>query len=305
MDLVDTRKSRCQRCGILPQKVFNPIAGCMTTKSTTPRSPSEFLCEDTTARELWEHVQAAGAYEHHRREGDTHYIGFVDTQKLLETSRIGKTLVEKLASVVSNSGNRPSVLLAPRRARARLLARKMCRALEAATGIRPRILEATQKRSTGRWELSAANFGELFHADVLIVDTAAGHGRTIDQLASLAARATARRIGGAVLLSRLSPPCEDAFNLRLSGGYHRLFHLPIRPVAIRGDRVDLCPVCRHKDAIRRFAEESDIDGLEEWADSLLKARRGAVEPSPRGEQHSRYSSGRIFCRGAAPRWRAE
>ena len=115
-----------------------------------PRSPSEFLSEDATARELWEHVQAAGAYEHHRREGDTHYIAFVDTRKLLESRRTGKTLVEKLVGAVSKSGNRPSVLLVPRRSRARvLLAAKMCRAFEAVTGIRPRILAATQKRVDG------------------------------------------------------------------------------------------------------------------------------------------------------------
>jgi hypothetical protein len=96
-------------------------------------------------------------------------------------------------------------------------------------------------------------------------------------LATLAGKAKARRIGAAVLLSRLTPPCEDAFNLRLTGGFRRLFNLPIRPVAIRGDRVDLCPVCRRKDAIRRFAKDSDIEALEEWADSLFKLRGRAVE----------------------------
>jgi hypothetical protein len=205
----------------------------------------------------------------------------VDTRKLLESREIGKILVRKLVDVVNMSESRPGILLAPHRSRARVLAAKMSRAIETVTGFRPRILEATQKWTTGQWKLSPDEYIELFDANVLIVDTAAGHGRTIDQLATLAERAKARRIGAAVLLSRLTPPCEDAFNLRLSGGYHRLFNLPIRPVAIRGEGVDLCPVCRRKNAIRRFAKESDIEALEHWADSLLKRRRGAIDSSPR------------------------
>jgi hypothetical protein len=244
---------------------------------------------ETAINQLVQHhmrvVQAAKAYEHHRREGDTHYIGFVDTRKLLESRKIGKILVGKLVDVVHKSGNRPAVLLAPHRSPARILAAKMSRAFEAVTGVRPRIVEATQKRTTGEWAVSPDGYITLFDADVLVVDTAASHGRTLDQLATLAGRAKARRIGGAVLLSRLTPPCEDAFNLRLNGGYHRLFNLPIRPVAIRGDRVDLCPVCRHRNAIRQFAKESDIDAVEHWATGLLKARRGpqkkVFQPQPR------------------------
>lgn len=262
----------------LTQQVFNPIAGCMTTKCLAPRSPSQFLQDNPSAKELWSYVQAAEAYEHHRREGDTHYIGFVDTRKLMECRGIGEELVDKLVDVVSKSGNQPTYLLVPNRSRAGLLAQLATKAFHAKCGFRPETVVATRKWTTGQWELPPDQFAQLPDADVLIVDTAAGHGRTIDQLATLASKSKARRIGAAVLLSRLTPPCEDTFNLRLSGGYHRLFNLPIRPVAIRGNRIDLCPVCRRKNAIRRFAEESDIQALEQWADSLLKKRRGAPEP---------------------------
>jgi hypothetical protein len=283
----------------LPQQVFNPIAGCMTTKSTAPRSPSQFLQEDSGARELWSYVQTAEAYEHHRREGDTHYIGFVDTRKLMECRDIGKDLVYKLVDVIFKSGNRPTFLIVPHRSRAGILAKMMTRAFESRSGTRPQTIVATRKWTTGQWELPPHEFAKLHEADVLIVDTAAGHGRTIDQLASLVGRAKASRVGAAVLLSRLTPPCEDAFNLRLTGGYHRLFNLPIRPVAIRGDRIELCPVCRRKNAIRRFAEDSDIEALEQWAESLFKVRRGAIEHvrRPREKQLRLFELERPFLSG--------
>ena len=283
----------------LPQQVFNPIAGCMTTKCTAPRSPSQFLQEDPSAQDLWSHVQTAEAYEHHRREGDTHYIGFVDTRKLLECRGVGSDLVDRLVDVILKSGNRPTFLVMPQRSRAGILTKMMTRTFESRVGIRPRVLVATRKWTTGQWELSRHEFASLHDADVLIVDTAAGHGRTIDQLASLVGKAKASRIGAAVLLSRLTPPCEDAFNLRLSGGYHRLFNLPIRPVAIRGDRVDLCPVCRRKNAIRRFAEDSDIEALEQWAESLFKMRRGPIEQvrQPREKQMMLFELDRSFLSG--------
>ncbi len=265
------------RSSELPQQVFNPIAGCMTTRSMSPRSPSQFLQEDPSARELWSYVQTAEAYEHHRREGDTHYIGFVDTKKLMECGQIGKDLVAKLVDVIFNSGNRPGYLLIPHRSRVGILAEMMSREFVRAHGFRPKTVVATRRWTTGQWEVAVEDFGRLHDADVLIVDTAAGHGRTIDQLTTLAGKAKALRVGAAVLLSRLTPPCEDAFNLRLTGGFHRLYNLPIRPVAIRGDRIDLCPVCRKKDAIRRFAQDSDIEALEKWADSLFKMKGRAVE----------------------------
>ncbi|MGE3778688.1 MAG: hypothetical protein AB7F89_16010, partial [Pirellulaceae bacterium] len=286
----------------LPQRVFNPIAGCMTTRSTSPRSPSEFLLEDPSAKELWSYVQAAEAYEHHRREGDTHYIGFIDTKKLMECSSVGKDLVTKLAATIFNSGNRPAYLLTPHRSRAGLLAEMMTREFRRVYGFRPQTIVGTRRWTTGQWELQADDFGRLHDADVLIVDTAAGHGRTIDQLASLAAKAKARRIGAAVLLSRLTPPCADAFNLRLTGGFHRLFNLPIRPVAIRGDRIDLCPVCRRKDAIRRFAKDSDIEALEQWADSLFRLRGRTVEPvrRPREKQLMLFELEKPFLSACGP-----
>lgn len=279
MNVVDTKKSACQRCGLVSTQYFNPIAGCMTTKASAPRSPSEFLDEDENARELWKVVEATGAYEHHRREGDTHYIGFVDTRKLLTSRAVGKALTDKLVNILSRTGNRPTVLLVPSRVRAELFARMLAGELRKVAEHRLRIVTAQRKWTTGKWELAPRDAVVLTNEDVLIVDTAAGHGRTVDQLASLADKLNAKRVGAAVLLSRLTPPCEDAFNLRLSGGFHRLFNLPIRPVAIRGDRIDLCPVCRRKNAIRQFADDSNIEPLEQWAESLFRVRRSPEKTS--------------------------
>jgi orotate phosphoribosyltransferase len=277
MELSINRLNDSTRATPLPKLVFNPIAGYMTTKSGEPRSPSDFLNQDGNARELWEYVSRANAYEHHRREGDTHYIAFVDTQKLLENREIATALVAKLAEAIRNSGPLPDVLLVPKRARARLLAVRLARALGAFRGARPKIVYAAKSGSAATWRVSADHAAILRDKSVCIVDTAAGHGRTVDQFAALATRRHASSISAAVLLSRLSPPCEAAFARRLSGGFHRLYSLPIRPVAIRGDRLDLCPVCRRKNAIRQFAEESDMAGLEQWATRLLSARRGPAE----------------------------
>ena len=44
-----------------------------------------------------------------------------------------------------------------------------------------------------------------------------------------------------------------------------LFNLPIRPVAIHGSRENLCPVCLHRETVRRFVEDADIQALKDWA----------------------------------------
>jgi hypoxanthine-guanine phosphoribosyltransferase len=261
----------------LPKLVFNPIAGYMTARAAEPRSPTEFLNQDGNARELWEYISQANAYEHHRREGDTHYIAFVDTQKLLEHREIGATLVAKLAEAIRSCGQLPDVLLVPKRIRAQMLATRLSKALGVFRGVRPKVVYVARIANKATWRVSADDLSMLQDKAVCVVDTAAGQGRTIDQLAALATRLGASSIGAAVLLSRLTPPCEVAFARRLSSGFHRLYSLPIRPVAIRGDRLDLCPVCRRKNAIRQFAENSDIEALEQWAAHLLSARRAPTE----------------------------
>src|SRR5260370_7267522 len=40
---------QCPNCGILPRAEFNPVAGRMTKKKNEPRSPSEFLAQDSVA----------------------------------------------------------------------------------------------------------------------------------------------------------------------------------------------------------------------------------------------------------------
>lgn len=282
MNLNDPIKS-CPRCGAFERKVFNPVAGYMTTKASKARSPSQFLDQDREARELWNLVNEVDAYEHHRREGATHYIGFVDTRKLLEAP-VGRQLCQRLLDILSDAGETPTVFLVPRRSRASLLAKKLSEAMEDVLKPRPRVIYAARRWRTGRWVVADEDVAALRNNKVLIVDTAVGHGRTIDQLATVAMQCKARSIGAAVLLSRLSPPCEETFRNRFDGRFYRLFNLPIRPVAIRGGRVDLCPVCRRKEALRRFVEEADVSSLDGWVESLLKTRHGAPQDAPHSQQ---------------------
>ena len=53
-----------------------------------------------------------------------------------------------------------------------------------------------------------------------------------------------------------------AFRERLAGGFHRLYHLPIRPVLIHGHKADLCPICQRKAAVSKAAQESRLESLQ-------------------------------------------
>jgi hypothetical protein len=132
-----------------------------------------------------------------------------------------------------------------------------------------------RKRSAGglAWHLTPTQKSVLTGARVLVVDTAAGHGRTIDHLVRLVAESSPSTIGAAVLLSRLAEACQDAFEARLNGGFCWLYHFPIRPVVIRGRDAELCPVCRRRSAIRQAGHASGIDAVRRWSDSVTRRFR--------------------------------
>jgi orotate phosphoribosyltransferase len=261
----------CPRCGRLERREFNPFAHCMTAKAPTARSPSQFLDYAPEAREFWEYVDTVGAYEHHRVERGAHYTAFVDTLKMLEHPVIGPKLVGKLRDLLDRTGT-PDVLLFPNLKRAKVLAGRLGEVL-ATRESRGRIALVTTRSRDGHWHLSRTVRCRLYAKSVLIVDSAAGHGRTLDELSMLAHACGASRVGGAVVLSRLSESAEESFRARLSGGFHRLYHLPVRPVLIYGDDRDVCPVCQRKAAVTRAAQESRLEAIKQLA-TWLSQRRG-------------------------------
>jgi orotate phosphoribosyltransferase len=288
----------CPRCARLERREFNPFANCMTAKAPTARSPSQFLDYAPDAREFWEYVDAVGAYEHHRIERGTHYVAFVDTLKLLEHAEIGPRLVRKLHDLLLDRSGPPEVLLAPNLQRAKTLAGRLADTL-AAQQPRRRVPLVTARTRDGHWYLSRPARSRLYGKSVLIVDSAAGHGRTLDELSLLARACGAARVGGAVLLSRLTESAEESFRARLSGGFHRLYHLPVRPVLISCDDRDVCPVCQRKAAVTRAAQDSRLEAIKQLAAWLSqrgqKGSRGDAEgPSTPARQPTLFPAETSF-----------
>lgn len=254
----------CPRCGRMERREFNPFAHCMTAKAPAARSPSQFLDYDPDAREFWECVDEVGAYEHHRVERGAHYIAFVDTLKMLEHVEVGKRVVGKLRDLLLDQAAPAEVLLVPNRKRAKVLAERLSEVLRL-KGPRAKPPLVTARGQDGRWRLPRATRCRLYDKSVLIVDSAAGHGRTLDELSLLAQSCGASRVAGAVVLSRLTESAEESFRARLSGGFHRLYHLPVRPVLICGNDKDICAVCKRKAAVTKAAEESRLEAIKQLA----------------------------------------
>lgn len=278
---------QCKRCGVLPKQEFNPFANCMTVRLSKARSPSEFIAKNDEAREFWELVNRADAYQKHFVERNCHYTAFVDTGKLLQHESIGTTLVESLREKVSQHRVLPTVFLVPQRRRASLLAERLSDSLDfVSTRGRPVIVQA--KWHNDAWGIKEPARNRLYGARVLVVDSAAGYGRTLDTLVGLATKAGAETVGAAIILSRVTEECEDAFRARLSGGFFRLFHLPIRPVVIRGSNPALCPFCSRKAAVKEAARESGHEAIRCWANRLSQQRRfsesTSVATSPENEE---------------------
>lgn len=249
---------------------FNPLSGCMVQTDAAPVSPSQFLFDNPDALKFWQMVDTAGAYQHHRIErGTVHYRAFVHTTRLLNHTRTGPEIVSQFADKLLHSVC-PSAIVVPRRSRGLRLGRELQRELERRVpGLELPMLVA--RREDGQWALSRAARRRVRMKDVLIVDSAVGHGKTIEVLADIVREAGARQVGAAVLLSRVSGDCEQALQSRWSLGFHRLFHFPVQPVVIRGSDPMLCPVCRdeasHQQARgQRLSPLSQLPGRRSWND---------------------------------------
>jgi orotate phosphoribosyltransferase len=271
----------CPRCGRVERREFNPFAHSMTAKAPTARSPSQFLDYDADAREFWEYVDLVGAYEHHRVERGAHYIAFVDTLKMLEHPEVGAKVVAKLRDLLLDRADSPEAILVPNLKRAKVLAERLCDVLTPKEA-RRRISLLTACSQNGHWRLSRAARCRLYAKSVLIVDSATGHGRTLDELSMLAHACGASRVGGAVLLSRLTESAEESFRARLNGGFYRLYNLPVRPVLIYGDDKDVCPVCQRKAAVTKAAEDSRLEAIKQLASWLTQRGGHASGPCETG-----------------------
>lgn len=281
MDIVDPTSASCRRCGVLPARVFNPVSQCMTQRAPHPRSPSEFLAENAEAREFWHLVDRARAYEHHRKEENTHYIAFVDTRKLLEHEEVGPTIVSRLSERIVAT-MRPEILLVPNRIRGQILARMLAASLslrsESVRLIAARRMQRRGEQVAGcrPWFIRPDDREAISGRRVLVVDAAAGHGTTIDRLTQLATTCGAASVGAAVVISRLTETCEQTFAERLPGAFTWLFHLPIRPVLIRGQDDSLCPICQRKAALEQVAEASGVDAIQHWTQQLRRRGRRSI-----------------------------
>jgi adenine/guanine phosphoribosyltransferase-like PRPP-binding protein len=260
--------------------VFNPFSCTMTKCVRESRSPSEFLQENHEVASFWRLVDQVDAYQLHKKEGNSHYIAFVDTLQLLQAKKVGDELVEELCQRVEANFADPDLVLVPgKRARGRILGQRVVRRLVQSRRGQPVMVVASWGK--GRWRIQPQDLAKFPNSRVLVVDTAIGHGRTIESLCNLAASLQATGVGAAVLISRLPESGEVGLDHRLPDGFISLYHLPIQPFVIRGSRKDLCPVCAEKAAVRSAMREEWGRGLfdqwEKWLSRLPVTRTGDID----------------------------
>lgn len=250
---------------------FNPLANAMTFKRHVGRSPEQFLTECPEANDLWkflsrveQHPDGIGVYKRHFVEGDTHYTQFVDTGRILKHSEFGPEIIERIRDHLAARHVVPDVLMFPKRRRAELFAERLRDSFDVATS---GSLELVSVRCGGdrRWHFPPDTRDKLRDKFVLIVDTGIGHGKTIDLFGMAAAELGAAGIGVAVILSRLPESAEKAFSDRFSGGFLRLFNLPVRPVVVRGTPRENCPYCQRKMALSYAATETQSEAIQKLA----------------------------------------
>lgn len=275
MMLNDPAHDQCPRCATLRKLVFNPISSQMTVKKLVPRSPTQFLQEFPEAVTFWEAVNTAQVYEHHRIEGNTHYLAFVNTAQMIAHPTVGPSLVRSLIDLLVKDAPLPRVILVPDRSRARLLASKLVESLAGQLKSQSVDVVLAQRRHAF-WRITDNVRQRIAGKNVLVLDSASGHGCVLDELTILAREAGGLTVSAAVLLSRLTLSCEEAFQHRLGGRFVRLFHLPIRPVAIRTDDRSLCPVCHQRTLVQQAAEERQDKALVQLAKQALSKRRRPV-----------------------------
>jgi orotate phosphoribosyltransferase len=238
---------QCPRSDSHPAEAFNPVRGGMTTLKTSPRTVTGHLRDEPDAAELWDFVNCANAFQQHHRENRRHYVPFIDTHRLLSHPAVGMTIIAKLATLVLQNMEPPDAVLVRHRSRSRMLGKKLVEALRSRGIIGVQLIVAGVRQS--RFSFMHDGEEQIRHRRrVLVADTAAAHGETIDELALLASCGGLRNVGGALVVSHLSEACEEAFRHRLSGGFVRLYSFPGRPWN------DTCPVCNEAQRLRWVVE---------------------------------------------------
>jgi orotate phosphoribosyltransferase len=251
----------------LDRRDFNPCSYNVTVRKKDSRSPLELFHSDKQFAELWARVYVAGAYEHHRVDGMVHHNGFVDTERLLEHPLTGEVVVDDLARLVMAQSSRlPDVLVVPRRHRGRLVGMRLTESIYRATGAMPEVVSVGIRR--GRAHISEANRRRLRDQYVVICDSAAGHGETLDILCDVAKTAGASMVGAAIIISRLKESCEEAFRARLAGRFWRLYYFPTPSFMVSQSDPTACPYCATKNSIVAAAHQLDLPALSALAESF-------------------------------------
>ena len=272
-------------------RVFNPLANCMSKKREQGRSPSQFFVEDEEARDLWQFIDRVvertrnsprPIYRRHFIENSTHYTQFVDTGALVEHPDFGQEIIERLREKMIDQKLDADVFLVPDRKRAKLLAKELKNSLDLCSDIK--VLHVKKNRQ-GFWEFPKSIQESLDCKRVLFVDSAIGHGKTVDLFEMAACQFGATSFGAVTILSRLCETAEQCLSRRLGGRFCRLFNLPIRPVVIRDDSKTACPYCAQNQAILDAAGASGSSAIK----SLLSNKRRMVPADPVSDEVERLN----------------
>jgi hypothetical protein len=290
---VITSSSPIERAGVrLEQFDFNPCSYGLTIRKRDPRSPLRLFDEDTRFAQLWTNVFVAGAYEHHHRDGVIHRNGFIDTERLLEHPLTGEPVIASLVDLILDGiKGSPDVLVVPHRRRGRLVSTRLAETVRRRTGSAPSVLSVMVRG--GRAHLTDRDRRHLRDKVVIVCDSAASRGATLDVLCDAVAKSGAAKIGAAVVVSRLKETCEEAFRARLGGRFWRLYYFPTPSFLVSQTSMAACPYCALKAEIDRVARLLDLPAIQELADSF---KRNSGDPignrfvRPRAEP----ASGREF-----------
>ena len=278
------RESDSPLTGILERRVFNPVSYRMTTKKDAGRSPVSLFNTDPDFSELWTAIYRAGAYQRHRVDGQVHYNGFIDTEKLLEHPITGQQLVSAIGRrILNDTRDGPDVLIVPRRHRGRLFGTRLREFIYSESGTIPELIVIGIRR--GRAVMTETTARTLYGRSVLVCDSATSHGGTLDTLCYKAKRLGASRVGAAVLVSRLKESCEEAFKNRLNGRFWKLYDFPLPSFWVEGKNRDACPFCALRADIDHLAHRLDLPALTGLLSPLLKRaasdqRVGHLRPRP-------------------------
>jgi hypothetical protein len=160
-------------------------------------------------------------------------------------------------------------VLVPARAKGLLLGKCLVEGFKRCLG-RAGVRLASVRQHSGHFSIQGLQ--DLSGQRVLVADVAAGHGDTFDELA-LFLSPRAASVAGAVLLSRLSEACEEAFDQRLSGGFTKLYSMPVRPLTVRDKTRITCSVCLRRQDLKEAVRELPAGTVKEVAKKLAATPR--------------------------------